>query len=434
MAGILRPPKEQPLQLGMRVVSWSLLILWAIWWVASFSELRLIDGYRTWIPPWNFLGLDYIHNYYAVHYWLGTGGNPYVELFGDPRNIPYNYAPIVLILFAWSYLLDVVAAIIVWSVVIALIAAAAAWMSHRVRKNLQLWDLPFVAVLTATLCSSSIVFAMERGNCDILVLSMILIATWQLRREGLLVDVIAGGALAVATWVKIYPGALFVGLLFLRRRRAAVAMVVIGIIIGVVPLPATLQWMHNIRTDVDRSAISPIWISHSLSSFWPYIWENSPFESLARIPGLIAAAIALAPGVLWVGVRVFKNPNRRRLIYPYLLWMTAVSTVWAPISYDYKLFFLILAALAVWDARDRVYVHLMMAPFLLYWQPMRLTIGLWPLFCFKLLALVSVGASLLRRCDELLADETVSPVKEPPQDAIPIQRDGLADHVMHGTP
>jgi hypothetical protein len=61
------------------------------------------------------------------------------------------------------------------------------------------------------------------------------------------------------------------------------------------------------------------------------------------------------------------------------------------------LIFLPLAALAVWDRRDPVGVHVLMAYMLLWWQPYRLPIGPKLLLLTKLLALVAVGVSLVAR-------------------------------------
>jgi hypothetical protein len=85
----------------------ALLILWIIWWCITANDGRLFLGNRTWVPAFETIGLDFLHNYLAVRHALG-GGNPYVELFGDPIGIPYNYAPIVLAIFAWCGVVDLV--------------------------------------------------------------------------------------------------------------------------------------------------------------------------------------------------------------------------------------------------------------------------------------------------------------------------------------
>ena len=56
--------------------------------------------------------------------------------------------------------------------------------------------------------------------------------------------------------------------------------------------------------------------------------------------------------------------------------------------------------MAVWDRRDRVIVHLLMALLLLWWQPIQLPIGATLVFTFKLAGLAAVGTSLVARVRE----------------------------------
>src|SRR5688572_23001560 len=69
-----------------------LLIGWAYWWGLSLTEGILVGGARTWVPYWDFLGVDLQHSYLAARHWL-AGGNPYVEDFGDSIGQRFVYSP-----------------------------------------------------------------------------------------------------------------------------------------------------------------------------------------------------------------------------------------------------------------------------------------------------------------------------------------------------
>ena len=67
---------------------------------------------------------------------------------------------------------------------------------------------------------------------------------------------------------------------------------------------------------------------------------------------------------------------------------------------DYSLVFLPLAALAVWDRRDPLMVHVALGLLLLWWQPLALPIDARLLFVIKFLGLGAVGACLVRRASQ----------------------------------
>jgi hypothetical protein len=102
----------------------------------------------------------------------------------------------------------------------------------------------------------------------------------------------------------------------------------------------------------------------------------------------------------WVSFQLFRRRSGGALLFPYLTWLVAVGTFFPPVSNDYNLFFLPLAALAVWDQRDRVVIHLMIAPLLLWWQPLQLAIGPGLVLFFKVMGIAAVGASLVARGQE----------------------------------
>ena len=89
---------------------------------------------------------------------------------------------------------------------------------------------------------------------------------------------------------------------------------------------------------------------------------------------------------------------------PFLLWVLAMASFVPPVANDYNLFFLPLAALAVWDRRDPVYVHVMMAFLLLWWQPLALPIDGRMILVFKLAGLLAVALCLSGRAGEVATE------------------------------
>jgi hypothetical protein len=217
------------------------------------------------------------------------------------------------------------------------------------------------------LFSTPVLFALERGNIDLVVLLAILVALRLMRDRSPAGDGLAGVVLAIAAWTKLYPGLLVLGLLALRRGRVLLCFVLAGGVIGTrrrrraraVPGEQPADGGACSRGGED-GVVHPL--QHSLTGLWRHLWVETPLRPLlADIPGRYAAAVLLPPLLLWVGIRVHRCPDRSRLAYPFLLWIVAVATFVPPVANDYNLFFLPMAALAVWDRRDPVWVHMMMA-------------------------------------------------------------------------
>jgi hypothetical protein len=368
-----------------------LLMLWAWWWFETLRRGQMVLAQHTRIPAWRFLGLDFLHNYWGVRVWV-AGGNPYHVEIGDWRG-KYAYPPIALPLFAWSALFSEGTAIRIWMAVITAIVAAGAWMAWRVRRTLEVAHLPLVFILATALCSMPVLFATERGQADAVCLAMIVIVAllWW-RPSTWMTDIAMGVCIAVAAWVKIYPAVLVPALLVLRRPRAFSAAVAAAVLIGIVPYQATIDsfrasaqgermgFVREIQswlTDPDhvRARAGGYGVisvdSHSLTTYWGRFWDHFGLTRLATMPGLLGAALVLAPLALWVSFCVWRSPARASLTYPYLLWLTALATFGLPVSYDYNLIYLPLAALAVCDRRDPPRVAVALIGMLAWWQPFR---------------------------------------------------------------
>lgn len=389
---------------ALAVAGLLLLVAWSVYWSCSLYRGRVIGAHRAWLPGWEFVGLDFLNNYHATRHWQ-NGGNPYSnEDFGDPLQRKFAYPPLLLALFAWCRYLEPRAAVLLWWGVLALSAGLGAWIAWRTRRELQLWDLPLLFTVAALLCSMPVFYALERGNCDLLVLLLLFPAIWALRGQSCWRDGVAGSFLALAAWVKIYPGILLLGLVPLGRWRALVCGGLVALALGVLQGPQLPGFLRNAQQLVEQHAPSQNGqigsTVHTLSGCWKLIWDGKGVRRLADMPPTLAAFLVLAPIVLAVSWSIFRCRDATRLQYPYLVWLTGAATYLPLVSNDYNLFFLPLAALAVWDRRDPVWVHLLMAYMLLWWQPLWLPVGPKLLLLSKLLGLIAVGGSLITRAAE----------------------------------
>ena len=382
------------------VASLALLAFWCYWWKLSFEKDHLAGAPRTWIPRANWLGVDFQSNYHAARYWL-AGGNPYKEPYGDPLNRPFIYSPLLFVLFSWCAKVTAAQAVVIWTSILAVLAGVGALVASATRRALGLTPLPIVFVLACVLLSTPVMFAMERGNCDMLIFLLVLVTAACLRKSSLPRDMVAGGCLALAAWIKIYPAVLVLGLFGARRPRAVLFLGLAYAGIGMMDLQGTSQHYEATKAYVGNYDIPFDSSAHPLTTHWKHLFEGTRFERLSHLPGPAGTAIVLLPGLLWATVAMFRCRNRAAMLVPYLLWMTAAATFAPPVSNDYNLFFLPLAALAIWDRRDPLIVHLMMAPLLLWWQPVRMPIGADLLFIFKLVGLYAVLISLTVRTREL---------------------------------
>jgi hypothetical protein len=381
-----------------------LLVGWAHWWQANLRKNRLARPDSVWFGAYHFLGLDFLNNYHAARHWL-AGGNPYREPFGDPLGRRLCYPPVVVPLFAWCGLVEPRAAVMVWMAALAGVAGVAAWACCRTRRVLRLWDMPLSLAVAAVLWSSPVIYAMERGNYDLLVLPLILAAVAALRDRSVVRDLAAGCCLGLAAWIKVYPIVLVPALLPLGRPRALLIGLTAMLAIGLIDYRDLPRWADNVQDLVSkgdprlRGHIAAC--EHSLSGDWQMAWAGTPLARLQRVPGTAAALTLVLPLMAWVSYRVYRCRACAELAYPYLLWLAGAATFLPQIANDYNLFYLPLVALAVWDRRDPVFVHLGMALLLLWCQPFAVAIGPRLLLGFKVGSLVCLAAALVNRCGEV---------------------------------
>jgi hypothetical protein len=379
------------------------LLLWCAVWASSIQHHRLRGGQWTWFPGFQYLGVDFLSCYQAARHWL-DGGNPYREPFGDPLDRPVCYPPVILPLYAWTYWFRPYRAIVLGIAGLASLAGMGAWVSWRTRQRLGLQRVPLAFALASVLCSTPVLFALERGNWDLLVLPCLIFSAWALQRRSPGADIAMGLVLALAAWIKLYPGLLVLALVIFRRPRSLISFAVASLVIGVFCLRDLPQVYENIKlvTAVNTPAGINV-ASHSLSNSWQYFWIDTRFAALARIPGTLVAVLFVTSLLAWVGHGVYRCPQGTRLAYPFLLLLATTATLLPWAANDYNFFYLPLAALAVWDRRDPVAVHVLMGFLLLWWQPILLPIGPSLVFVFKLCGVGATSVSLVARARELSA-------------------------------
>ena len=194
------------------------LAIWAAWWYVSWRRNVLVHVESTWIMGWRFLGLDFFNNYLASRHWM-AGGDAFRDAMGDPLGRAFCYPPLVLPTFAWCAWFSPQRAMHIFLIVLTCIVGLAVWCASRARRELDLEPVPYTILLAGVLFSTPVLYALERGNFDLLILPPLLLAAWSLKSE-LAATVWPELCLAYAAGIKIYPAILILGLIPLRRFRA----------------------------------------------------------------------------------------------------------------------------------------------------------------------------------------------------------------------
>ena len=395
----------------------ALLVAWGFVWVNNVRRDRMVYGHSTWVPPLAFMAGDFVVSIdHAARVWV-AGNDPYSF---DATSKGFPYPPLLPKLFAWVAWMSPGSAKVVWMLALAaflIVGGAASWRS---RGQLGLRRVPLTMVLAAVLFSTPVLYAMERGQCDVLVLMFVLAGVALLKTEDGRAEILAGVIFALAAWVKYYPGLIGLGLIGLRRWRALGAFAVAGAAIGLADLGQVFKSLANCKVVVDIFVTHRLdsvcqW-EHSLSSGWRMLLSGTRLQGLARVPGSAVAVALLMPPLLWVTRRVAAcpAPGRSKLAFPYLTWLVGAATFVPPLANDYNLFFLPIAAMAVWDRRDPAIVHMLMALLLLWWQPFWLPIDGKVLLVCKVFGLYAVAISLATRARELaLAPAEVATARAP---------------------
>jgi hypothetical protein len=387
---------------ALLAIGWMLFVLWCAWWAVSFYRHELQGGRHLWFQPPLFGGDFYYHIDRAARVWW-NGGDPY----GDPDYTHmYFYPPLVPRLFSWVNWLDARYALMVWWAALVAMLAAAAWAAVGVRRRLGLTPIPPIVAVVLILFSTPVLFALERGQCDPLSLLFILVALPLLKSRSKWAQCAAGVTLCLGPWIKVYPALLAVGLLGLRRWRAFAAFAAAGIAVAVLDFHAIQRFLVNQRflfhyvDDICRLSASAAPWNHPLPNVLAGPLIGGKLGGLAMPLGKAAAAAFILALLAWVAYHVYHCPKRDVLAYPFFLWIVALATFASPVSNDYNLCFLPLAALAIWDRRDPLLVHVALVLMCLWWQPIAMSINGNLVLLLKVLGVMALGVGLVERARE----------------------------------
>jgi hypothetical protein len=307
----------------------------AIYLPAVLLVLIAIPGVQF-IPGWgNTFGLD-LHHVQAFHT-CASRNAPYSatgSACGDPL-VPFMvYPPLLYWSFIWTRFVSLSVGRWLWAAVIALVLLGVplAW-TRPDRDAAAPWARGRLAACifgTVLLLGFPALFAMERGNNDVLV-----VLAWTLSFRFFQSDrSFLGGAMAgLAVALKLYPllaavvvvaGLLGAALTGGRRRWGAAALALAGIVlvpalVSLLLLDDTLQYL-TARLPIFAAQISEVAVySHS-------------------VPATLGAAPARGLGValllVWATVAFFRYSRRPREV---LAGALAISTYFAATSYDYNL-------------------------------------------------------------------------------------------------
>ncbi|MGC4122219.1 MAG: glycosyltransferase 87 family protein [Myxococcales bacterium] len=409
------PPRSHAVQRGLNALGAALLAAWSAWILASVlsPQFRLLGGSRVWFPaspfypgaPWPYFGLDLLHNLAGAVTWAHEA-EPYRALEFSYAEPVYVYPPLPLRLFSWTALFGLEGAKAAVGLFMGLLTAlglVAGLAAARARVALGHTRLPASLVTALFLCSTPFLFSLERGNYDLLVLACILCAAPLLRGPSLGAELAAGALLAMAAWMKVYPGLLLLPLLALGRWRAAAAMGMSGFLLGLLDLPQVLAWQATLRALYGSfESWSFVHFAHSLTQTWAGLarWLHLPSPSGALRATL--TGLFVVPSVGYVCWQVYRSPRRAELGLLLLCFCAAVATFVPKVSFDYNLVFLALALLIAWDRSLPGWLQALFALQLLWLQPFAVP-GL-PgavTFLLKIAGAAAVGLVLVRRAREI---------------------------------
>jgi hypothetical protein len=367
----------------------------------SLGKDRLVGASAVWTPAFGYLFADFKVSIDHAARVLAAGGDPYGADWICQR-LPYP--PLVTRLFLWVVPLGTDTAARIWMAAHVLILAGGAWAAWATRRRLGLGEVPRSVAVAAVLLSAPAVYAVERGQCDALALPFLLAGSWMLARGSKRSEVLAGALFGLAAWVKFYPGIALLGLIGFRRWRAVAGFVAAGLAVGLADPVGVLHALgnayHIAPPRVPKLPGDMVWWDHSLCGSWRPLWAGTALARLGRLPGAIAAAAVAVPFLAWVSHRVGRSGNVAGLAFPLSVWLVAAGTFLPKWAMDYNLIFLPLAIVAVWDARDRPAVHMLMALALLALQPFLIVVGGRVLLLWKIAGVVAAGLCLVQRAGE----------------------------------
>jgi hypothetical protein len=287
------------------------------------------------LPMWERPGLD-LQNLHAFHSNCGGWPIPYGRAgaeCGDWTGRPMVYPPLVYWAMAWTRFFDFYFAELLWS--LAIIALTAFGMANlaRLERKLTSWQVLFGMLLFLQL---PVAYAVERGNCDALIVATGAIAIACFARGKF---ALAGAAMAAAAWMKVYPAIPAIVLLAaiasdpgLRRsflKPLFLGFAGTGLALALLLLPDSYRYVAEVlpRFAAERGGILPS--SHILyKSVWAWLFLKLPilvlWGRLAR-RHLERDPLVVLSGLLAISTFFQNTSNDYNLVtaYPFLFLLFA---------------------------------------------------------------------------------------------------------------
>jgi hypothetical protein len=206
----------------------ALLVVFAALWVGGAHELYFALARLLGVPAYRFPFLD-THGVLAVIDCQRRGLDTYVTNPCDVMGRVHVYTPLW---FRFAGLSITDAATPAVGALLALVFASSLLLLPAVRNDRAAW------LLGAAVCSPAVLFAIERGNADLLIFALAALAGWIAVRR-LPTRLLAFPVVLLATGLKLYPATLLI--LALRERLAlclAVAALSVTLLVGYVLIDA----------------------------------------------------------------------------------------------------------------------------------------------------------------------------------------------------
>lgn len=255
--------------------------------IAAFVVLLVlsIHGVR-WLPFYEYAGLD-LENLFLFHTRCPGWPIPYAETgdgCGDPLNRPMVYPPLAYWTMGWVRFFDFNRATNVWGIAIVALTTFGTWIASSFDANRRKWVW---AVWFLLLLQMPMVYAVERGNIDALVVPLYMGGVYFLAKRRAFG---AGLLFATACWMKVYPvvpSAVVLAALYLNpdHRKSVFwplfrGFLAGGVVWGLILLPDSYRYVLEVlpRFAAEKGGFGAS--SHSLYRGWPSLFLKLPLLGL----------------------------------------------------------------------------------------------------------------------------------------------------------
>lgn len=314
------------------------------------QHMQLIDFFQEWSSAKNVVnGLPtYAPLELTVERYLGVKKPPDVEWYWD-----VNVHPPTSVLLALPVQgLDFATAFKCWGIAsLMALAVAMAMIVWQLRIRFAIWNL--LPIVSLGFICDPLFQQVVQGQLNLFLL-LTIVGVWVADRNDR--PVTAGGLLAVAAAVKLFPG--FLGLYFLLQRKwralAASAVAFVAITLATAAITGIETYTTYVEDILPRAADwKSTWNNASLAGFWHKLFDPgsradrfvAPLE-LPRV-ALIGTMLSCAAVVGWWGVATWRANSRRQRDHAFGLGIVAMLLV-SPVTWEHYFLLLLLPLALVW--------------------------------------------------------------------------------------